>query len=139
MSTASVVVLGFVLGGLLWMFDEPLLSIYTTDPEVIHYGSIRISYMALSMIINGAMNTFMGSIRGLGYSLLTMFVTLFGACGLRILWIYTVFAAHPTIGNVFIAYPITWTTTLSMHMICYFIVRKRRKREFAAEISAAQN
>lgn len=135
-STGCVVILGLLLGGLLWLFDAPLLSIYTSDPDVIHYGTIRISYMALSMIINGAMNTFMGSIRGLGYSLLTMFVTMFGACGLRILWIYTVFAANPTIGNVFIAYPITWVTTLSMHIVSYMIVRKRRRREFAQEAAA---
>ncbi len=129
-STGCVVIIGFVLGGLLWMFDEPLLSIYTSDPAVIRFGSIRISYMALSMILNGAMNTFMGSIRSMGYSVLTMCVTAFGACGLRILWILTVFAANPTIGNVFIAYPITWTTTLCMHVTCYLIVRKREQRKF---------
>ncbi len=131
-SSACVVILGFILGGLLWLFDAPLLSIYTSDPAVIHYGSIRISYMALSMILSGVMNTFMGSIRGMGYSVLTMGVTLFGACGLRIIWIYTVFAANPTLGNVFIAYPITWATTLCMHITCYFIVRKRERKKYAA-------
>ena len=125
-----MVVLGFILGGLLWIFAAPLLSIYTSDPEVIRFGTIRIAYLALPTIMHGAMNTFMGSIRGLGYSFLTMFVSLFGVCGLRILWIYTVFVANPTIGNVFVAYPITWATTLSMHIVSYMIVRKRRRREF---------
>lgn len=132
-STACVVVIGFVLGSLLWIFAAPLLSIYTSDPEVIHYGTVRISYMALSMIINGAMNTFMGSIRSMGYSMLTMLVTAFGACGLRILWILTIFTAYPTVGNIFVAYPITWTTTLCMHAVSYIIVRKRENRKFAAK------
>ncbi len=136
-SSACVVVGGVVLGGLLWIFGVPLLSIYTTDPEVVGFGMIRISYMALSMIINGVMNTFMGSIRSMGYSFLTMGVTLFGACGLRILWIYTVFAANPTLANVYIAYPITWLTTLCMHAVCYFVVRKRERRRFASREAAS--
>ncbi len=126
-----VAAIGILLGGLVVLFDEPLLSIYSTDPLVIAHGSRRFLFIALPYFVCGLMDTIMGAVRGLGYSLLTMVVSLIGACGLRILWILTVFAKFHTIEVLFISYAITWIITGVTHFICFLIVRKKVRKKLA--------
>ncbi len=126
-----VTVIGIILGVLVVFFDEPLLSIYSSDPLVIAHGCRRFLFLALPYFLCGLMETVMGAVRGLGYSFLTMCVSLIGACGLRILWIFTVFAKFHTIEVLFISYAITWTITGITHFICYLIVRKKIREKLA--------
>ncbi len=75
-----------------------------------------------------------GMLRGLGYSIMPMIVSLLGACGLRILWIATVFQIpeYHTITAVYLSYPVSWGLTFGCHVICYIIVwrmLKKRNRE----------
>ena len=42
----------------------------------------------------GMMDTMVGAIRGLGYSVMPMIVSLIGACGLRVLWVMTIFQCN---------------------------------------------
>ena len=53
-------------------------------------------------------------------------VTLIGACGFRVVWIYTIFATHHDLRVLYISYPISWFLTSLTHIICYFIVKRRR-------------
>ncbi len=134
---ACVTAVGIFLGGLVVLFDEQLLSIYTGDPEVIFYGCKRFLFLAMPYFLCGLMDTIMGAVRGLGYSFLTMCVSLIGACGLRIVWIYTVFAKFHTLESLFISYTITWIITACAHLICYLIVRKKVRIQYAEEAAAA--
>jgi len=70
--------------------------------------------------------------RGLGESLLPMIVTLLGACGFRILWVYTVFPLSPTLWVLFLSYPISWAITFGVHCILFCFVRRRAYRVPAA-------
>jgi putative efflux protein, MATE family len=65
-------------------------------------------------------------IRGMGSSVMPMIVTLIGACGFRVVWIYTIFATHHDLRVLYISYPISWILTSLTHIICYFIVKRRR-------------
>ena len=58
-----------------------------------------------------------------------MLVSLTGACGLRILWIFTLFQWHRTLMTLYISYPVTWIVTAAAHFICFMIVRKRLPKE----------
>ena len=116
---------GIVAGGGVYLFGDILLRIYNNDPQVIHYGMIRLSYVCLPYFLCGLMDTMVGGIRGLGVSVLPMIVSLVGACGLRIVWIYTIFQWNRSLDVLFLSYPITWAITTSVHVICFFIVRKR--------------
>ena len=81
-------------------------------------------------------------LRAMGRSLLPMVVTIIGACGLRILWIYTVFPLDRTFFTLFLSYPITWGVTGTVHAVCYLITKKqllRRAREEGALDPAAVN
>ena len=128
----SVAAVGTVLGSAGMIFARPLLSIYTTDPQVIEYGVNRMLLVCLPYMICGVMDTLVGSMRGMGYSILPMIVSLTGACGLRVVWILTVFAANHTLTALFLVYPVSWIVTALAHFVCFVIAyRKLRKKEAA--------
>lgn len=122
---ASVTVLGFVAGNLVLLGGNFLVGIYSPDPEVISYGVLRLHALIRVYFICGLMDTMVGSIRGMGFSVMPMIVSTIGACGLRILWIYTIFAAYPTLEILYLSYPVSWIATTLVHMLCYFYVRKK--------------
>ena len=86
-----VSVVGFSIGVLAYGAGTSLLSIYSSDPEVIAYGMTRLQIIGLTYFTCGIMDTMVGSIRGIGYSVLPMLVSLTGACLFRIIWIFTIF------------------------------------------------
>lgn len=125
-----VIVTGAALGFLCYFFGPQLLSIYAdeTDREVvINYGMLRIPIIMLSYFTCGMMDVIVGSVRGLGYSIMPMIVSLMGACGFRILWIFTVFKKINTLPCLYYSYPISWVLTFSVHLICFIIVFKKLK------------
>ena len=115
---------GLALSGLLLLFREQLLGLYTSDAEVIRYAVLRLSWFLPLFFTCGWMDTMVGTLRGMGYSIMPMIVSTIGACGLRILWIFTIFAWNPTLGTLYVSYPITWFITAVVHMICFYQVRK---------------
>ena len=80
------------------------------------------------------MEAVVGSLRGLGYSVMPMIVSAFGACGLRILWIFTVFVWEGSIESLFLSYPVEWAVTLAVHLICFCVVRKKFPKEDAVKV-----
>ncbi len=115
------------LGSLL--IGKELLSVYSSDPEVIQYGLLRMNIIFTTYYLCGIMDTIVGSIRGMGYSVMPMFVSLLGACGLRILWIFTIFKWYQTLPSLYISYPISWGLTAFVHLICFIWCYKKLKRE----------
>ena len=116
---------GIVIGGLIVLCSEPLLRIYTDNPEAIRYGTLRITATGIPYFLCGLMEAMTGHIRGMGYSIMPMLVSLIGACGLRVVWVFTVFAAFPTFPVLFLSYPVTWGITFLTHVVCAKIVRKK--------------
>lgn len=125
-----VAITGLVLGNSAYFFGKFLLSAYNNEAEVISYGLIRLSIISTMYFLCGLMDVMVGAMRGIGYSILPMIVSLVGACGLRIVWIYTVFVKFRTLDILFISYPVTWTITFLSHLTCYFIVTRKYKDKF---------
>jgi len=126
-----VIVIGLLFGGGALLFSEQLLGLYSDSEEVIAAGISRMKIDCLPHFLCGMMEVMTGAIRGLGYSIMPMLVSLLGACGLRILWIATIFQipAYHTFQMIYVSYPITWSVTLLTHVICYVIVLRRLKRQ----------
>ncbi len=120
-----VSIIGLLMGNGAYLMGDRLLGIYSSDPEVIQYGLIRLSIIASTYFLCGAMDVFAGAIRGMGYSILPMTVSLIGACAFRVVWIFTIFRWHHTLMSLYISYPISWALTALVHFMCYLIVRKR--------------
>lgn len=127
---AIVAITGLVLGNSAYFFGKFLLSAYNNEAEVISYGLIRLSIISTMYFLCGLMDVMVGAMRGIGYSILPMIVSLVGACGLRIVWIYTVFVKFRTLDILFISYPVTWTITFLSHLVCYYIVTRKYKDKF---------
>ncbi len=123
-----VTIVGLLLGGFAVVFSRELLGIYSSDPEVIQYGIGRINVVCLTYFLCGLMDTACGSIRGLGYSIAPTLVSLTGACGLRILWIFTVFRIDRSLFTLYLSYPVSWLITFTAHIICYTVFFRSWKK-----------
>ena len=129
----TVTAIGLSMGLVFLLLGNQLVSIYNSDPGVIRYGMVRLEIILPPYFLCGLMDVMVGQLRGVGYSIMPMIVSLTGACLLRVVWIYTVFAANPTLEVLYISLPISWFVTFATHFACYMIWgRKRLKRMEAA-------
>ena len=121
------VTVGFVMGMGAYLFGPQLLSLYTTSAEVVEAGMIRLSIIAFMYGLCGFMDTIVGSLRGIGYSIIPMIVSLIGVCATRLVWIATVFQIpeYHKIETVYTIYPITWVITAIAHFITFGIAMKK--------------
>lgn len=120
-----VVVVGLVMGSGAYLLGGTLLQLYTPDPEVIQYGLLRMSYICVPYFLCGMMDVVVGVLRGIGYSVMPMLVSLTGACLFRVVWIYTVFRQFRTLECLYISYPISWALTFLVHLVCFAVVYRR--------------
>jgi len=127
-----VIAIGLILGNLVVLFAKPLLGIYTDSPEVVEAGVVRLSIICSIYCLCGMMDVMVGALRGLGYSIAPMIVSLLGACAFRLLWIATVFQVERFhfIETVYISYPISWTLTFLAHVVTFLIVRNKLKKRW---------
>lgn len=124
-----VTVIGLVLGNGAYLLGHQILGIYSSDAEVVTYGMERLSIICTTYCLCGIMDVMVGSIRGLGYAVLPMIVSLMGACVFRIIYIYTVFEWDRTLHTLYISYPISWAMTAAVHVLCFLIVRRKIGKE----------
>ncbi len=131
-AVGCVATAGALVSTLLLTVGPSLLQIYTTNPAVIEAGMVRLQIMAASIILAGIMDVLVGGLRGLGYSLMPMFVSLIGVCALRLVWIFTVFQLPQfhSIDMLYITYPISWGITLTAHAVCFILIRKKLKKQW---------
>lgn len=124
---------GLMLGIGAWQAGRVLLGIYTQDPAVVEAGFVRLGIVCAPYAICGMMDTMVGALRGIGYSVMPMIVSLMGACVLRLVWIATVFQIpeYHTPECVYWSYPLSWTVTLLVHILCYIWAKRRTDRRFA--------
>ena len=130
-SQLLVIMVGLVMGNGVVLFAEELLGFYSKSPEVIAAGTVRLKYICSLYALCGMMDVMVGMLRGLGYSVMPMMVSLLGACALRLIWLATLFRMEQfhTVKMIYLTYPVSWTITLLAHIVCYIVVRvKLRKR-----------
>lgn len=132
-------------------FHKPLLSLYGVvdgpDGSLEHIAFqtayTRIMIETLTYFLLALLEAGSGVMRGLGRNLTTMLITLVGTCALRIVWIYTVFAAHKTVAMIYVSYPISWGITALCHftfavvLISRAIKRERQEAEAAKAMEIA--
>ncbi len=124
---ACVTAAGFIAGYIVVLAGRPLLGIYTKNPAAIDAGMQRIWVVCGTYALCGLMDVMVGGIRGLGYAIMPMIVSLIGACGLRLVWLATVFQIpqYHTTETIYMSYPVSWGITVLAHIICYIIIRKK--------------
>ncbi|MCC2815830.1 MATE family efflux transporter [Lachnoclostridium pacaense] len=124
-----VTIVGITLGITAVLAGDLLLGIYSSDAQVLHYGMLRLEIICGTYFLCGIMDCMVGSLRGLGYSIIPMFVSLTGACGFRVLWVFTVFAAYRSLDVLYLSYPVSWAITAVAHMITFRKIRRKIPRQ----------
>ncbi len=120
-----VILVGLVMGNGAFFLAGVLLQLYSPDPEVISFGVLRMGYICVTYFLCGMMDVIVGALRGMGYAIMPMLVSLTGACLFRVVWIYTVFQNHRTLACLYISYPISWALTFLVHLICFAVVYRK--------------
>ena len=133
-----VFLVGLVLGNLVYLCSHTLLGIYASNEEgtreaIIEVGRIRMSYVGKLYFFCGLMEVGCGGMRGLGRSWVPTTVSLLGACGIRLAWIFTIFRHFGTLDSLYASYPISWGVTFGAHMLCFFLVFRSVKRSLPDE------
>lgn len=129
---ACAVVTGLILGNTLTFLGNKLLWIYSDTQAVVDAGLIRFDYVATPYFLCGIMDCLSLGMRGIGYSILPMVVSLAGACGFRLVWLATIFKipAFHVIETVYISYPISWILTALVHLLCFVIAMKKLRKRY---------
>ena len=127
------VVTGLVLGGGAALAGHQLLRFYSSDAAVIATGAERLRLICGFYLLCGIMDVLASSLRGLGYSVLPMVVSLVGVCALRLVWIATIFQLNRTPFMLYISYPISWALTALVHLGCLLVVRRHLRQKQLAQ------
>lgn len=117
--------IGLILGGLLFFFGRPFLSLFATKTTVISAGMQRIRIMGFSYCISAFMDCTIAASRGIGRGNVPTVIVILGSCVFRVVWIYTVFAHFHTIPALYLLYIFSWTIT-GCAEILYFVHSYRR-------------
>ena len=125
-------VIGGTLSGLALIFAGALSGIYSTVPEVIEYSISRLYYLCPAYFACGLMDVTVGALRGMGKSLTSMISCILGVCGIRIVWVFTVFKMISTPFVLYMAYPVSWIGTTIILIIAYIISFKQIKKKIEA-------
>ncbi len=128
LSILIVLTTGALLGFSGLLLDESLLRLYSTDTRVIAYGKIRLGLILKTYSLCGIMEALVGILRGMGNATLPMLVSFTGVVGVRILWLFTVFAKNRTPDILYLSYPISWAVTSAAHYAGYFLIMRKRAR-----------
>lgn len=124
--TLILVIVGAVIMGAAVYLSGPLvLTLYTDKPAVIDVGMVRIKYVAALLVFNGILDVFVNSLRGMGSSSLPTILMIIGICGVRLIWIYTMFPLHRTLETIYLCFPLSWIITSIVEFILWIIVYKK--------------
>ncbi len=129
------VTVGLTLGCGAYFFGTEILQIYTEDPEVIRCGIEILSITTVPYFLCGIMDLFPGALRGMGYSVVPMILSIIGTVGIRILWIFVFFPQNRSLFFLFISYPGSWIATIVMQVVCFFFVRSHLRRRIVSNPS----
>ena len=135
---ACVIVTGTLLGNMVVFFGNDLLQIYSNNPEVIAAGMVRLHYISMIYALCGIMDVMVGALRGIGYSIMPMIVSIVGVCVLRLIWLATVFQIQEfhKIETVYLSYPVTWILTSLVYIVFFVWIRIRSAQKKSAPSAA---
>ena len=119
--------IGMIMSYMIYHFGPFFLGFYTSSPDVIAAGMVRMAYVGRLCFIDTMMGCFSSILRGVGYVTLPTINTLVMVCGFRLLWIATFFKLNPVITNLYIVYPISWVLVVTVHIITCWAVHGKVK------------
>ena len=123
-----VIIVWFILSGIIMLAARPLLGLYVhNDAASVDAGYERLAVVLFTYFLCGLMDTFAYSLRAIGYSVLPTVISLIGACGFRLLWVFFIFPIDffHNLRWLAISDPISWALTAAVHFIFFIILYKK--------------
>ncbi len=117
----------FASASIVILFGKQLMTIFNNDPEVIETGYIRLVMIMLSYTCNFIYEVTSGYLRGYGISLVPSILTTVGICGVRMVWLFTVFPKNRTFKTIMEAYPISLFVTAVL-IVSYYLAKRKKLR-----------
>lgn len=133
-SLLMTIAIGLFLGLTMYFTGDQIMEIFISDGNTVamEYARQRYSITYPAYFLAGIMSVLPGTIRGFGSSLPPSIISLLGACGIRIVWVFTIFRMFPTMTVLYLVHPITWVITnialIINFIIVYNIAKKRIKK-----------
>lgn len=127
----SVLVIGGLMGAMFRFFAPHLLKLYIKDdPAAIAVGVTRMTYVCLFYFLCGMMESCNGVLRGMGASIVALLISVLGVCGIRLVWIFTIFRSvqFHSLDSLYFSYDISWLTCLVVQVIAIMILYKKQKK-----------
>lgn len=126
-SLACVVVIGGVLGAAVMFFGQQIFRIFSGNQAVINAACSRMAVIAATYYLCGLMDCTANTLRGLGYSMVPMLITLVGVCGIRILYLATFYQIprFHTYQSIFVSYPLSWGVAFLVLLSVLLVIFKR--------------
>ena len=141
-SLIQVAVVGILVSQIELIFSEQLVSLYIASdaPNKTEVTAITLDMMQIMLntyFLCGVMEVVVGVLRGLGYSIRPMIISLTGACVFRIVWRYVFFPleAFNTPKGLLLSFPLSWILTIIMQLCLFVFAWKKMKKEFASSNS----
>lgn len=113
------------LSGLFWVFRYPLLSLFTSDREVMEYAIIKMIFMEVPHWMIASYEISGSSLRGIGKSMLPTALMIIGTCIFRVFWVIFVVPSHHTLYMLYAIYPLSWIVTAALVMPALFVEMKK--------------
>ena len=110
------------------LFGKDLLWLFNKDNAVIEAGYVRLIYIFGAYTFSLISDVLSGYLRGYGISFFPAIISLVGICGVRIIWIATVFQQNRTFENIMITYPISLGITAAV-IGAYVLISRPDKKE----------
>lgn len=108
------------LCALLLSCKDFILSIYTTDLDVIRLGGQVMSWIEPFIVVFVPVEVFAGAMRGTGYSIVPTAITFVFVCLFRVLWVIFIVSRWHMIQVLALVYPVSWFLAAVFFFITYF-------------------
>ena len=108
------------------LFRDFFSSLFTPEAAVLESAAVRILCILLFEPLCNLYEVPAGVLRDSGHALYPAVSTMLGTCAFRIVWICTVFRAHPTLPTLYHAFPLSWIATIVLVNVGLFVICRRR-------------
>lgn len=115
----SAVLLAECIGVCIYIFSPWLMSLFTSDREVINIGTHQAHTVALFYCLMALSHAIAAVCRGAGKAFVPMFIMLSVWCIFRILYILVVMQVCRKLDFIYWAYPLTWGISTVIYLLYY--------------------
>ena len=108
-----------IFGTAAFFLAPEVVSLFSSDPEIIRYGAGRTTTCAFFYCLCGFSHTASAVMRGLGKPMTPMLVMLICWCAVRVLVLFTVGQAVHDIRLIYWIYPFTWSLSTIVYLFSF--------------------